>query len=130
MNIIDKKLKEIDTRIEALLNKWPISGGVTERTNKKSEVQNWLNNFVSTEIEAMLLILEKLDVVSQYKINCLLKDLSEELRRYLESPFQRAESFLWEFPPVQAVGTICITFARNWELVKIVALMNIWTKST
>ncbi|HAV42608.1 TPA: hypothetical protein DCX15_01130, partial [bacterium] len=78
MNMIDES---IDHRIEALLNKWPISGDKTERTNKKSEVLNWLNNFEPSEIEDMLLILENLDVVSQYRINQLLEGLSEELQK-------------------------------------------------
>lgn len=84
-----------NSRIDHILDQWPLSGGSEEeeRVAKKSEVLSWLGNFEDNEIEDMLLILEKLEVISEYRIQKLLMKLSGELQKIFKADLPHVRFF-------------------------------------
>ena len=77
---IEDHISDLDSRIQKLLDRWEIAS--TEgKLEKILEIRRWLTNFKASELEDMFPLLEKLEVISGYEIQTLLKSLEEKLVR-------------------------------------------------
>ena len=95
---INEALKKHDHRIEAVLDRWGLSDQIV-RGRKRVEIHEWFGNFEPSEVDDVLLILEKIDVVSQEEINSMLKTLSEELRKIFKGALSDVKAYpLGEYP--------------------------------
>lgn len=114
---INEDLKKHDHRIEAVLNKWGLSDQIV-RGRKRVEIQEWFWNFEPSEVDDVLLILEKIDVVSQAEINDMLKTLSEELRKIFNGDLSDVKAYPLGNYPSSSGGNFLYSLCKNlgiWE---------------
>lgn len=127
--IVEKSKPSIDETIDEILAKWPISCySEREQASKKSEVLSWLDNFEHNEIDDMLLVLEKIEVISEYEIQGLIKKLSGELKKLFgvdlphvrffplgDSPAASGANFLYNLCRELEIGGKCIPTCMPYQ---------------
>lgn len=69
--------------IDEIIRKWPLSSA-KERSKKKSEVLDWLDNFQPSEKQDMLLVLQQLEVLSWNEVRDYVESLAKELKKLFQ----------------------------------------------
>lgn len=89
---IEDHVSDLDSRIQKLLDRWEIAS--TEgKLEKILEIRRWLTNFKASELEDMFLLLEKLEVISEYEIQTLLKSLAKKFKNIFRDDFSKVRFF-------------------------------------
>ena len=105
--------------IEALLDSWGFSNPASDlRAKKKAEILSWFRNFSPSELPDALLLLSKIQYISDHLIREAISSLAQEISNLLGDTLQRSAFFPLGTSPSSSGGMYLYEYRKALNLLE------------